>query len=78
MYEVTRAMNLFAVDIEAGMAPGKQALRPLRAEKLPADEKGQHQGQNPRVLQEKVRRCSVRQSGQRIRANPRFGLPQSR
>jgi hypothetical protein len=27
-----------------------------------------HEGQNPRVLQENIRRCSARQSGQRIRA----------
>ena len=29
------------MDVEAGVAPGKQALRPLRAEKFPADEKRQ-------------------------------------
>ena len=37
-----------------------------------------HDGQNPRVLHENIRRCSVRQRGQRIRANPLRGLPQSR
>ena len=32
----------------------------------------------PRVLQDNVNRCSARQRGQRIRANPQRGLPQSR
>jgi len=30
------------VDVEAGVRPREQPLHPLRAEKLPADEKGQH------------------------------------
>ena len=36
------------------------------------------EGQNPRTLHEKVNNLSVPQSGQRILANPHFGLPQSR
>jgi len=32
-------------------------------------------GQKPRVLQENVNRCSLWQSGQRIRAKPALGLP---
>ncbi len=35
-------------------------------------------GQNPRTLHEKVNNLSVPHSGQRILANPHFGLPQSR
>jgi len=34
--------NILAVDVEAGVRPRKQPLCPIRAEKLPADEKGQH------------------------------------
>jgi hypothetical protein len=29
------------MDVEAGVLPGKQSLGPLRAEKLPLDEKSQ-------------------------------------
>ena len=36
------------------------------------------EGQNPWVLQGNVWRYSARQRGQRIRANPHCGLPQSR
>jgi hypothetical protein len=36
------------------------------------------EGQKPRVREENIRRCSVWQSGQRIRANPQQGLLQSR
>jgi transposase-like protein len=36
------------------------------------------EGQNPRVLQENMRRRSSPQSGHRMRANPHIGLPQSR
>jgi hypothetical protein len=32
------------------------------------------EGQNPRVLQQNINRCSLWQSGQRIRANPERGL----
>jgi hypothetical protein len=31
-----------AVDVEAGVPPGENALGPLQAEKFSADEKGQH------------------------------------
>jgi hypothetical protein len=36
------------------------------------------EGQKPRVRQEKQRRCSVPHEGQRMRAKPQRGLPQSR
>jgi len=36
------------------------------------------EGQNPRVRQENISRRSAWQSGQRMRANPQRGLPQSR
>ena len=39
---------------------------------------GPDEGQNPRVRQENMTSRSTRQSGQRIRANPQRGLPQSR
>ena len=32
------------------------------------------EGQNPRVLQQNINRCSLWQSGQRIRAKPERGL----
>jgi hypothetical protein len=38
----------------------------------------EQEGQNPRVRQENIRRCSAGQSGQRMRAKPQRGFPQSK
>jgi len=82
-------MNIFAVDVEAGVRPRKQPLCPIRAEKLPADEKGRRlEGEDlgqtrvvdPRNLMEDARRVHSAFSHQKmeVHVDPKILLLQCR
>ena len=73
-------MNILAVDIEAGVPPGENALGPFRAQQLLADKIGRHlAGEDlpqprvvdPRDLMEDARRVHAALSHQKVEVGGR-------